>query len=424
MKIAMHNQAHKAGVREGAKLNEKGIFMLQTVKIKDQNFNIFYDSGCSDLICKKSAIDRLTQLGKATLVEPGPINISGVGDTRTVSENGIYNVSLPLGSGGEALMQGLCLNKVTGVFPTFSLKKAEKDIKNHYKKSGGDVGKLPRLPSKVGGEVDIMIGVKYLKYFPEKVYKLPNGLTLYDSFFENFDGSKGVIAGPHSSFTKEWERVGHPAYSYNVKAEVPQSQLEIVATSLGDRECFENPNQNLKPQPAPTLPTGVPIGDNVPCTHVHNRETQDQGKKISLSPVCAHTREANQCQYSSQLKSAKAKAEPPPYVPTKKRGECKFGLCNCAAQLCECKISHKYPYSWSTGSVGQPRLEVVSFFETCLSCGAGNIYLLKVPVHRWANMFIFRQVLSPLFWFLILRTFLSQGIYSSCWLGRPPSVNS
>ena len=148
--------------------------MLQTVKIKDQNFNIFYDSGCSDLICNKSAIDRLTQLGKATLVEPGPINISGVGDTRTVCENGIYNVSLPLGSGGEALMQDLCLNKVTGVFPTFSLKKAEKDIKNHYKKSGGDVGKLPRLPSKVGGEVDIMIGVKYLKYFPEKVYKLPN----------------------------------------------------------------------------------------------------------------------------------------------------------------------------------------------------------------------------------------------------------
>ena len=56
LKIAMHNQAHRAGVHEGAKLNEKGIFMLQTVKIKDQNFNIFYDSGCSDLICKKSAI--------------------------------------------------------------------------------------------------------------------------------------------------------------------------------------------------------------------------------------------------------------------------------------------------------------------------------------------------------------------------------
>ena len=99
----MHNQAHRAGVHEGAKLDEKGIFMLQRVKIKDQNFNIFYDSGCSDLICKKSAIDRLTQLGKATLAQPGPINISGVGDTRTVCDNGIYNVSLLLGLGREAL---------------------------------------------------------------------------------------------------------------------------------------------------------------------------------------------------------------------------------------------------------------------------------------------------------------------------------
>ena len=42
LKIVMHNQAHIAGVHEGAKLDEKGIFMLQ-------NFNIFYDKG---MICK------------------------------------------------------------------------------------------------------------------------------------------------------------------------------------------------------------------------------------------------------------------------------------------------------------------------------------------------------------------------------------
>ena len=43
----MHNRAYKAGVHKGAKSNDKGIFMLQTVKIKDQNFNIFFDGGCS-----------------------------------------------------------------------------------------------------------------------------------------------------------------------------------------------------------------------------------------------------------------------------------------------------------------------------------------------------------------------------------------
>ena len=95
-----------------------------------------------------------------------------------------------------------------------------------------------------------MIGVKYLKYFPEKAYQLPSGLTLYDSVFNNFDGSKGVIAGPHSSFTKEWERVGHPAYSYNVQAEVAQNQFEIVATSLGNREILKIPIK--------TLETGTP----------------------------------------------------------------------------------------------------------------------------------------------------------------------
>ena len=98
--ITMHSQANFVGIASEDDPNNRGIFMLQTIKIKGQHFNIFYDNGCSDLICKKSAIDRLTQLGRATQVQPGPITISGVGDTQTVCENGIYTVSLPLASGG------------------------------------------------------------------------------------------------------------------------------------------------------------------------------------------------------------------------------------------------------------------------------------------------------------------------------------
>ena len=38
--------------------------------------------------------------------------------------------------------------------------------------------KLPNSPSNVGGEVDILIGIQYLKYFPGKVASLKSGLTL------------------------------------------------------------------------------------------------------------------------------------------------------------------------------------------------------------------------------------------------------
>ena len=46
-----------------------------------------------------------------------------------------------------------------------------------------------------------MIGIKYLRYHSEKVFQLPSGLTIYRSVFENVDGGRGVIGGPHEVFT-------------------------------------------------------------------------------------------------------------------------------------------------------------------------------------------------------------------------------
>ena len=46
-----------------------------------------------------------------------------------------------------------------------------------------------------------MIGVKHLRYYPEKVFQLPSGLAIYKSWFKNTDGTRGVIGGPHRVFT-------------------------------------------------------------------------------------------------------------------------------------------------------------------------------------------------------------------------------
>ena len=60
---------------------------------------------------------------------------------------------------------------------------------------------LPTVPTSVGGDVDLMIGIKYLRYHPEQIFKLPSGLTIYKSIFKNIDGSRGVIGGPHKIFS-------------------------------------------------------------------------------------------------------------------------------------------------------------------------------------------------------------------------------
>ena len=60
---------------------------------------------------------------------------------------------------------------------------------------------LPKLPQTVGGEIDFMIDIKYLRYHPQPVFQLPSGLTIYKSMFRNADGGSGMIGGPHEIFT-------------------------------------------------------------------------------------------------------------------------------------------------------------------------------------------------------------------------------
>ena len=94
-------------------VRDSAIFMLQTIKVEEKRFNIFYDSGCGDLVIKKSAIDALLKMGRAKLKVPGPIIMSGVGDHKSVCEHGIYSIRLPLKNGFEAVFSGVCLDRVT-----------------------------------------------------------------------------------------------------------------------------------------------------------------------------------------------------------------------------------------------------------------------------------------------------------------------
>ena len=75
-------------------------------------------------------------------------------------------------------MSGISLDDVTKEFPVYPLSKVTEDIRKAYKLIGGDPRHLPKLPHHVGGGTDLMIGVKYLKYFPERIFQLPNGLTI------------------------------------------------------------------------------------------------------------------------------------------------------------------------------------------------------------------------------------------------------
>ena len=89
----------------------------------------------------------------------------------------------------------------------------EADVRSGYISNGKDPKYSPKLPVFVGGHTDFMIGVKYLRYYPEKVFQLPFGLTIYKFQFENADGTRGVTGGPHRVFTEI-----ESSYQFNVKS--------------------------------------------------------------------------------------------------------------------------------------------------------------------------------------------------------------
>ena len=137
------------------------------------------------------------------MIVDGPITLGGVGDVKTVSPHGVYEVDIPLHTGKSAKMTRVCLYQVTAKFPDYPLQgKVQKDIVVGYQLAGRDPRKLPRLPDSVGGDTDLMLGIKYLKYYPEFVFRLPSGLTIYRSQFVSSDGSRGVVGGPHQVFTQ------------------------------------------------------------------------------------------------------------------------------------------------------------------------------------------------------------------------------
>ena len=165
--------------------HEDSLFLLQTIQIDSEKFNLFYDTGCQDSVSKKEAVNKLELLRRASSQLPGPITLFGVGNQKSVSKHGIYSVKLLTFDGGNAMISGICLDRITTEFPIYPLKgDKEEDIHKSYRLKGLNVEDLPNLPLQVGGETGLMIGIQYLKYYPEQVFKLPSGLTIHRSYFD------------------------------------------------------------------------------------------------------------------------------------------------------------------------------------------------------------------------------------------------
>lgn len=187
------------------------IFELQTISIsgtdEDGNsvtvtLNLFFDNGASDCIIRKSAIQKLLRIGRAEQVSSDPFSLSGVADHVTICKDGFWRIILPLHSGENAILSGLCLPKITSDFPTYTLTDVVQDVQGRINALGRPelAAAIPNFSTNVGGGTDILLGSRYKRYFPKEVYEFEDGLSILKSVFLGIDGTRGVFNGAHKGF--------------------------------------------------------------------------------------------------------------------------------------------------------------------------------------------------------------------------------
>ena len=88
-----------------------------------------------------------------------------------------------------------------------------------------------------------MIGTKYLRYHPNPVFSLSNGLTVFKSVFPGVEGNTGVVGGPHPVFTEiDSERKKNCQYVYI--ASQAQNLMFCENSKLSNPPCLDIVNEH------------------------------------------------------------------------------------------------------------------------------------------------------------------------------------
>ena len=166
------------------------MFFLLQGKPGTDPIQVFADSGANWWFARDSVTKKLVcvQTYKGSL----PINVAG---GKVIYSTGEWAAAIPLADGSYQGVRGLTMKNVVGQMPRYDLTRTLNNVKAMYR----DNTHLQDLviPPVLGGEVDMILGSKYLKIYPEPIQVTPSGLTVSLSRVRSPDGSKAaVISGP------------------------------------------------------------------------------------------------------------------------------------------------------------------------------------------------------------------------------------
>ena len=154
---------------------------------------VFIDPGCNCSILK----DGIPQNEfTSTKLRSGPIGLD-VATGITVNASAEWGICLPLEDGTYQAVRGLTVKKVTSDMPKFMLRNTFQKLKaEHSELSDLNI----QIPKELGGEIDVILGIKYNMLHPTVLFTMPNGLCIYKSkLLPANPGELACIGGPLES---------------------------------------------------------------------------------------------------------------------------------------------------------------------------------------------------------------------------------
>lgn len=201
----------KTILRDGAEYEiqpdvaDAAVFMMQTLRAAkaDQPLLAFYDSGCGSAGISDLAYHVLDTV----CVRKGPTVLDVAGGKCVEIPYGDERFTLELSTNRQlATITALRMPRITSPFPLVQLQEAWDDLAA----AAGGSHRLPTVDSTIGGvAVDVIIGIRYLKYYPTLVFSLPSGLAIYRAKFKSYSGHQAVLGGPHAAWSMAAAAAGH-----------------------------------------------------------------------------------------------------------------------------------------------------------------------------------------------------------------------
>ena len=166
------------------------VFIMNIFQGKTRPVLAFIDGGCNCWVAKQGIPE--TELVSVKM-KSGPIPV-GVASGMTVYASAEWASLIPLADGGMQAVRGLTMANVTQEMPKINMDEVFKAVKKTYRYEKS-IQKL-KVPKVLGGQVDMIIGIKYQNIYPELVHQFPNGLAVYKSKLLSVSGQSACIGGP------------------------------------------------------------------------------------------------------------------------------------------------------------------------------------------------------------------------------------